>query len=827
MDPIIKINKATDFDFEYKLNPTYVDSPFKITFYTIDREDNYYEAYFDGENYSNCTKTDNGSIVVHLDHPGLYCGCLRLEIEYYIDSASFEDGIYNDIRREKTNCYIVREASNTTSITYEGSDLPNFDAVNIANNVEQALNEIKDKSDELDEALETLEESQERIDELIAELIEWQDTISDLVNRSELTDYARLEDLGPYMTEDEVSDWLNNYYTKNECNTRYYTKTQIDGMLSSLQPEIDLSQYATKADLASIISGGDINLEDYITKTQLSACGYLTQHQSLDDYATMTWVHNQNYVTLDYIDENSEFHVDLDGYVKYEDLNLEDYATKVWVGNQGFLTSHQSLDGLASQSWVQNQHYLTQHQSLEDYITYSNLNSRLSSYATTEYVESRLEEVGAPDLSDYATKSYVMNAIPEQLWMRGSGSYSLITQSYNTAYGRYSLAEGDQTVAYELAHAEGWCTKAIGGGSHSEGGNTVAYGAGSHAEGFHSCSYGEGSHVEGLDTYTYGLYSHAEGWGTITYKNYEHAQGMFNKSNNNTLSSIGIGEGFDEQSRRNAFEVMQNGDIYMYGIGNYDGTNIDTAYTIKDTIDTLNDRIDNISGGGEVNLTNYVSKAELSSCGYLTSHQDLSGYATLSYTEGRYLTRHQSLDNYATKSYVATAIANAELSGGGNVDLSDYVTKTELSSCGYLTSHQSLDDYATKSYVLDKISGISGGGNVDLSSYVTKTELSACGYLTSHQSLDDYATKTWIENQGFLTSHQDISGKADKSELASYVTKNELTNASYATESYVTNQISNIQTVTYQNISIWQGTEAQYALLSDYTSYQLYLIAQE
>lgn len=39
-------------------------------------------------------------------------------------------------------------------------------------------------------------------------------------------------------------------------------------------------------------------------------------------------------------------------------------AVYQWVNNQGFLTQHQSLDGYATQQWVTNQGYLTQHQDI-------------------------------------------------------------------------------------------------------------------------------------------------------------------------------------------------------------------------------------------------------------------------------------------------------------------------------------------------------------------------------------------------------------------------------------------------------------------------------
>ena len=72
----------------------------------------------------------------------------------------------------------------------------------------------------------------------------------------------------------------------------------------------------------------------------------------------------------------------------------------------------------------------------------------------------------------------------------------------------------------------------------------------------------------------------AAGEGALVTNESEIALGRFNKSTKNsenygdegnTAFSIGIGESTD--NRKNAVEVMQNGDVYVKGIGKYDGTN--------------------------------------------------------------------------------------------------------------------------------------------------------------------------------------------------------------------------------------------------------------
>lgn len=97
----------------------------------------------------------------------------------------------------------------------------------------------------------------------------------------------------------------------------------------------------------------------------------------------------------------------------------------------------------------------------------------------------------------------------------------------------------------------------------------------SFAEGDTAEALGQYSHAEGFYPISQGRYSHTEGYRTITKNESEHAEGIYNKSNTGTISSIGIGTSYT--NRKNAVEVMDNGDTFIYGVGDYDGTNaVDT-----------------------------------------------------------------------------------------------------------------------------------------------------------------------------------------------------------------------------------------------------------
>lgn len=172
-----------------------------------------------------------------------------------------------------------------------------------------------------------------------------------------------------------------------------------------------------------------------------------------------------------------------------------------------------------------------------------------------------------------------------------------------TASGDYgSHAEGNVSVASGyVAHAEGNRTTSSGIASHTEGVHTIASNKGAHAEGGETKATGSQSHAEGGFTTAEGLNSHAEGEGTIATTLAEHAEGNYNishKANDtygnagNTQHSVGIGS---PSTHKNAFEIMQNGDMYVLGVGGYKGTDTKvqdaTIKTLQEYIASLEARI--------------------------------------------------------------------------------------------------------------------------------------------------------------------------------------------------------------------------------------------
>ena len=151
----------------------------------------------------------------------------------------------------------------------------------------------------------------------------------------------------------------------------------------------------------------------------------------------------------------------------------------------------------------------------------------------------------------------------------------------------------------------------------------------------------------------------------------------------------------------------------------------------------------------------------------------------------------QFLDKRGTDHLIDELKAYIDSIPNGNVDLSDYVTKSELQAkLDALDINIDLSSYATKEELTQAINSI------DLSAYAKKTDLpimptkvsqleNDSNYLSSIP--EEYVTDTELNAKGYLTQHQDLSAYALKTEIPTVPSLD-----GYATTQYVDNAIANV-----------------------------------
>lgn len=173
--------------------------------------------------------------------------------------------------------------------------------------------------------------------------------------------------------------------------SQYYNKTATDALLDekldvTAYTPTDLSNYYTKTEVDNEIISAitDVEAEIPTVPTSNTAftndAGYLTEHQSLSDYATEQWVEDKHYITG----------VDLSNYATKAEIPVVPTSNTAFTNDAGYITGVDlsnyatkdnltaATDDMATKTWVNNQGYLTEHQSLTAYSTTQEVNTMIN-----------------------------------------------------------------------------------------------------------------------------------------------------------------------------------------------------------------------------------------------------------------------------------------------------------------------------------------------------------------------------------------------------------------------------------------------------------------
>ncbi len=195
---------------------------------------------------------------------------------------------------------------------------------------------------------------------------------------------------------------------------------------------------------------------------------------------------------------------------------------------------------------------------------------------------------------------------------KGRSSHS---SGYNTlALANYSHTEGHSFRKFDPAYVENLGTiSTIKDGIEADWDDKLARNVQSLTEGRFGATLGECSHIEGITCITLGNYSHAEGEATkakgrashtegeqtVANNRGEHACGRFNvskaSSDTSKATQFSIGIGTAKNDRKNAYEVKQNGDVYITGIGGFTGANSDSSKSVQEVITELVNKLNEIT----------------------------------------------------------------------------------------------------------------------------------------------------------------------------------------------------------------------------------------
>ena len=270
------------------------------------------------------------------------------------------------------------------------------------------------------------------------------------------------------------------------------------------------------------------------------------------------------------------------------------------------------------------------------------------------------------------------------LWSSGTGSNSLLAPN-TAATGGTATQTGAISCGYDT---DATSNHAFAGGSETtaSGMRSFAYGDSSVASGSYSVAFGQNNHSSGSSSFTAGQNNinagnHAVAFGSNNnisnagaggtalggslnvLNNYEVALGYKNKSylgsnqttaddNVETIFTLGNG---DSNGTSNSIEVKKNNDVYVVGVGSFDGTNsggtgIETLQTvINGKQDTLTAGTGISISGNTISATGGAGTAYTAGAGInIDANNEISNTAPGLWTSG---TGNMSLLSPAAKTY--------------------------------------------------------------------------------------------------------------------------------------------------------------------------------
>ena len=164
-----------------------------------------------------------------------------------------------------------------------------------------------------------------------------------LTNHQDLSEYAKKAEIPPQFDSKPLSDRIDLLESKAIANGAYNDKPLLDKIhevQESLKGFItQSSRYLTEHQ----------SLSHLVTKDELESKGYITNHQSLEHLVTKEELESK-------------------GYLKTHQ-SLENLVTKDELANKNYLTTHQDISGLVTKQELEDKHYLTTHQDVSNLAT--------------------------------------------------------------------------------------------------------------------------------------------------------------------------------------------------------------------------------------------------------------------------------------------------------------------------------------------------------------------------------------------------------------------------------------------------------------------------
>ena len=540
--------------------------------------------------------------------------------------------------------------------------------------------------------------------------------------------------LTSYINETDLNDALEQF--ESEIASEFIDHEELDVALSYYATTDDLNDYATKSYVTNAINEiPETDLSDYITYSYLDSKNLASEAYVNEKISEIPQTDLSNYPTYAYINSKgymTESRLNDLGYLRQGDISAMSYATTNYVDTKIASIDIPDVSNLVSQSSLETQlqpYAKTSDITSAGYVTQQYVESVTADMATKSYVTQKIAEIPGTDLTGYATESYVVEKINE-IDTSNLVSYSALD---HMSYVVHDELAGFATQAYVNTKVDGLCSyDAISAMSYLTTGDAYDL--------YATKSYVT-EHVDGLVSYaaledmSYISTEDLDIETVVTTDTEQEITGPKTFTSDSTFNNVG----FDVIYHDNAEGVAKSG---MFARGSINQAIIGqiiapcTSYTdnLQSTHNTAYEIVFERISSVDPTAPTLVQMAKITSVGIVE--------------QGEYL----------SSKYTSYAYVDARLSA---IDVQNYVSYDFLSNQSYVTSND-LNDYAQKSYVESKVDGLCSYAAINEMSYVTQSSLdnTLAGYVTTSTAQTIPVTKTFNYGASSLT---DIAGQEQRS----------------------------------------------------------------
>ena len=485
-------------------------------------------------------------------------------------------------------------------------------------------------------------------------------------------------------------------YSKDYIDDNYYDKGDVDNLMTS---------YINETDLQSALDAFDAEIaSEYIDHNELDEA--LSYYALTDDI-------EENFATKSYVNEQIAAipETDLSDYITYSYLDSKNLASEAYVNEKISEIPQTDLSNYPTYAYINSKGFMTESR-LNDlgYLRQGDISAM--SYATTNYVDTKIASIDIPDVSNLVSQSSLETQLQPYAKTSDITSAGYVTQQYV------------ENVTADMA-TKSYVNERI---SSIDTSNLVSYSA------LNAMSYATTDNVanavDGLVSYS-----------ALQSMSYATTSDVSTAINNIDMSSYITSDELDAM-----------------------------GYITADDIPELPD-VSGFVTNQQLSAMSYVDQTSLSAMGYITAQdvpsQDMSAYVTHTELNNCGYITINDVPTVDTSAYVThTELNNAgyiTINDVPTVDTSAYVTHTELNNASYTTESYVSSNYAKKTDV--PVNGIK---------FVNDSPI-AVSYLWAGTNAELANVQTQDPNTLYITTddsttYVDLTPYALKSETAKVVT---------------------------------------------------------